>query len=143
MFPKGMEGRGRKSLSMEMKHALSRLSKAPMVDQGDGKGKELGRHARTYVAAAKGGRVGSRVALQGGTGHSSQNGEKDKRHWVARECYVVESVGRNSVPEKDSGGLFGICIVESEGRRVLFGLEDELRCLKKSVEDLLGKVDCD
>lgn len=66
---------------MEMKYALSNLSKAPVVVQGDRKGNELGREARTYAEAAKGGRAEYRVVVHGGSDSllESQNGEKDKK----------------------------------------------------------------
>lgn len=42
MFSEVMEGRGWKSISMEMKYALSSFSKVPIVVQGDGEEEAVG-----------------------------------------------------------------------------------------------------
>lgn len=62
MIPEGMEGRGWKSTSKEIKHALSMLlaNKVPVVAQGDGK------QTRMYAEVAMGGGEGRRVAVNGG-----------------------------------------------------------------------------
>lgn len=54
---------------MNFKLALSSLSKASVVDQGYGKGKELGKEVRTYAETAKGGRADSSVVVHDGLGH--------------------------------------------------------------------------
>lgn len=71
---------------MELKHALF-SSKAPVVVEGDRKGKELGRQTRICVEVAMGGRVGSSVVVHGGSCQSLalQNGGKDKKKVVEGE----------------------------------------------------------
>lgn len=56
--------------------------------------------------------------------------------------------GQTLVLDRGASGLPDVCTVESEGQLALFGLKEELACvkgelctLKKAVEDTLGRVD--
>lgn len=74
--------------------------------------------------------------------------EKMTKKQVVRECSFVERDCGEFVSEKYKCDLSNIYTVESKGKSVLFGLneefvgvKEELRCLKKFVEELLGRVD--
>lgn len=108
-----MEGRGWKSVSMEMKHVLSMhisanktLVLVSKLDRTADKGKEMGKQGQSYVEVAMGG-AGKREAVLGAMGHLSvlhlkEKGQKGtcKEHHCGKEGWsrhYTRNKGRRSV----------------------------------------------